>query len=99
MEYVYDSRNMKWLPAQGSILSRNALFTLWRCTIADNDRQVTIPVIEYFNGVVFIPYDLNRDYPQEIYFSDAQHPALNRDMKWIEMNSGRSAVLMNGLPM
>jgi hypothetical protein len=99
MEFIYDWKNKKTLPVRGSVLVRNPLFTLWLCTVAGRRQAPVVPVVEYFNGAVYVPADLDRDFSAKLIGSAPWRPALPEDVQWVRMRSGTPAILVNGFPL
>jgi hypothetical protein len=99
MNFIYDWTNREWVQAHGKILEKNSLFTFWLCKVVLNKKEIAIPAIEYFNGTVYIPFDLHRYYPWEICYRNYHNLAPNGDMQWVEMATGKPALMVNGLPL
>jgi hypothetical protein len=99
MDMIFDWQGMRWLLVRRACVSENALYALWRCTIHGQDPATVFPMIEYFNGAVYIPADLNRDYEEEIRLIRSADALPRREIQWVALRSGRPAHTMNGLPL
>ena len=99
MNFIYDWNQWIWIRADAKLVEKNSLLTLWECHLDSSEKNVTIPVIEYFNNRIFVPTDLWKDYAPVTSLGDIRRQAQKNKLHWVEMTTGRKAVIAEGLPM